>query len=78
MLKDQNKNRPAGFHCPNCQFFIEMSIDGLLYEESQKCPGCSTVFVMNRSESREALELVQKLKVAMQNLDSVKEFKGSK
>jgi len=69
------ENRPAGFNCPVCSFFIEVSIQGLLYDPNHRCPRCGTDFSMNRHESSEALELIQKVHVAMKNLDSVKEFK---
>ena len=69
------ETRSPGFNCPKCNFFIEMSIQSLLYDENHKCPGCFTIFNMNRSKSTDALELIQKLHVAMKNLDSVKEFK---
>lgn len=67
--------RPAGFNCPNCQFFIEVSVHSLLYATGHTCPGCHTQFTMNRGESKEALELVQKLHVAMENVQKSKEFK---
>ena len=70
------EQRPIGFNCPKCNFFIEMSLEGLLYEAAHKCPGCMTEFRMDRQESSTALQLIQKLHVAMQNLDSVKKFQG--
>jgi transcription elongation factor Elf1 len=69
------ENRLAGFNCPVCSFFIEVSIKGLLYDTNHRCPRCSTDFKMDRNESSEALELIQKVHTAMENLDSVKEFK---
>ena len=71
-----NAQRPIGFNCPKCNFFIEMSLDGLLYEATHKCPGCMTEFRMDREESSAALQLIQKLSVAMKNLDSVQKFSG--
>ncbi len=68
------KSQPAGFNCPVCSFFIEVSIQGLLYDANHRCPRCSTDFSMDRHESSDALELIQKVHVAMKNLDSVKEF----
>jgi len=74
--QEQKQQRPAGFQCPNCQFFIEVTIEGLLFQKSQKCPSCMTEFTMDRGESKEALGLIQKVHAAMQNLDSAKQFKG--
>jgi transcription elongation factor Elf1 len=72
-----NSQRPAGFNCPKCNFFIEVSIQSLLFDDTQKCPGCGIVFSMDRKRSTEALQLVQKLHVAMKNLDSVKKFNNA-
>lgn len=66
------KQRPAGFNCPVCAFFIEVSIDSLLHAKHEKCPKCQTVFTMNRNESEVALEFLQKLKVAADNLKSTR------
>jgi len=66
----KQKQRPAGFNCPKCAFFIEVSIESLLRSENEKCPKCQTVFTMNRDESQVALEFLQRLKVAADNLKS--------
>ena len=47
MLPPQKPERSPGFNCPNCNFFIEMSIEFLLYDKTQTCPGCTTVFSMD-------------------------------
>jgi predicted RNA-binding Zn-ribbon protein involved in translation (DUF1610 family) len=67
-----------GFECPKCKFFIEITIQSLLFGDNQKCPGCGTAYTMDRTKSRDALQLVQKLHVAIQNLESVKRFEGAK
>ena len=72
----QKDQKPAGFKCPQCSFFIEMSIQSLLFEDNHKCPGCSTVFTLNRGASRDALQLVQKLHVATKNMDMKDKFNG--
>jgi uncharacterized paraquat-inducible protein A len=74
-MTDKKNPKPAGFQCPKCQFFIEVSIQSLLFEAGHQCPRCATLFSMDRGQSTEALQLIQKLHVAMKNLDSVKEFK---
>ena len=70
--------RLPGFDCPKCKFFIEVSIQSLLYDDTQKCPGCGMVYAMDRSKSTEALKLVQQVHVAMKNLESVKKFDNSR
>ena len=73
--QQKEPQRPAGFNCPQCSFFIEVTIQGLLYDDNHKCPGCGTVFHLNRQQSQTALSFVQKLHVAAQNLDSVDKFR---
>lgn len=67
----KKQTRQPGFNCPKCAFFIEVSIQSLLYNDMQKCPGCGIVFSMNRAKSTEALKLVQQVHVAMKNLEAV-------
>ena len=74
-MDNKQSPKPAGFECPKCHFFVEVSIQSLLFEAGHKCPRCATVFSMNRNESSEALALILKLHVAMKNLDAAKEFK---
>lgn len=74
----QPEQRPAGFQCPKCNFFIQVSIESLLYQQGHTCPSCMTVFTMDRQESQDALTLMQKLHTAMKDLDSVKKFEGGK
>jgi len=78
MLPSQKRERSPGFNCPKCNFFIEMTIESLLYESTQTCPGCTTVFSMDRTQSKEALQLIQRLHVAMKNIETVKKFDGKR
>jgi uncharacterized paraquat-inducible protein A len=68
----RQKQRPAGFNCPKCAFFIEVSIESLLRASSEKCPKCQTEFIMNREDSEVALQFIQNLKVASDNLNATK------
>lgn len=72
----QEQQRTPGMPCPNpeCGFFIEMSITSLLTQGEFKCPGCLLTLTMDREVSREALELLQKVNVQKENLESVKKF----
>ncbi|WP_258098250.1 hypothetical protein [Marinoscillum pacificum] len=65
-----------GFKCPKCETHIETSLQDLLYQASITCPKCLTNFSMDREESSKAIELMQKLKVALENIDTAKKFKG--
>ena len=68
----QAKQRAAGFNCPVCSFFIEVSIESLLHVKHETCPKCQTEFTMNRHDSDAALQFLQKLKMAEDNLKSIK------
>lgn len=72
---NKQPERVPGFNCPKCNFFIEVSLQSLLYDHSHKCPSCLTEFSMDRQESKQALELIQKVYTAMQNLETAKNFK---
>lgn len=74
-IPQQPVQKSPGFACPKCGFFIEMSLEGILYEANHKCPRCTTVFTMDRNASTEALKLIQQLSVAVQNLEATREFK---
>ena len=74
MAETNDKNQhPTGFNCPNCNFFIEVSLESLLYDSSHRCPGCHTNFTMDRNESQTALGFLQNLKGAQDNLDTTGE-----
>ncbi len=72
-MNGQQEKTP-GFNCPNCDFFIEVSLKSLLFDSGQDCPGCLTGFKMDRQESKKALELMQKLNTVVDNLESAKDF----
>lgn len=71
-MKETEKK--SGFNCPNCGFFIEVSLKSLLFGKSQDCPSCLTKFEMDRQESKTALSLMQNLNTAIDNLESIKDF----
>ncbi len=69
----QSSQRP-GLPCPQCRFLIEMSIERLLYQSEFKCPACFLTLTMDRMSSQPALELLQKLQVAAENVQKHKKF----
>ncbi|MBC1239133.1 hypothetical protein [Nostoc sp. 2RC] len=68
------QQRTPGIPCPECGFFIEMSIYSLLSQADFKCPGCLLTLSMDREVSRPALELLQKVNTQMDNLEKHKRF----
>ncbi|MCL6591598.1 MAG: hypothetical protein K6U80_16810 [Firmicutes bacterium] len=71
MAENQATRRP-GMNCPECGFFIEISIPRLLGEEGFICPGCGLYLLLNRQESRESLEALNQLQVAIENFNMVR------
>ena len=76
MKKSNNpvEEKKSGFNCPECNFYVEVTLKSLLFEQSQTCPSCLTKFTMDRQESRQALDLMQKLNTVIDNLESAKDF----
>jgi len=70
----KESEQKSGFNCPNCNFFVEVTLKSLLYGASEDCPSCLTKFKMDRQESRQALGLMQKLNTVIDNIESVKDF----
>ncbi len=71
---NQVQQRNPGMPCPECGFFIEMSIMSLLAQAEFTCPGCLLALKMDRAESRPALELLQKVNTQMHSLEKHKRF----
>lgn len=74
MKKNNSQEKAPGFTCPNCEMKVEVTLKGLLYDKSIKCPGCLTAFTMDRGESKEAIALMQKLNTVIENLEATKDF----
>jgi predicted RNA-binding Zn-ribbon protein involved in translation (DUF1610 family) len=70
----QAQQRTPGMPCPECGFFIEMSIYSLLSQAEFKCSGCLLTLSMDREESRPALEILQKVNTQVESLEKNKRF----
>ncbi|MCT7979823.1 phage terminase large subunit family protein [Laspinema olomoucense] len=74
LANSQSTNRSPGMPCPECGFFIEMSIESLLYKQGFTCPGCLLELTMERTSSQPALELLQKVQTSMEKVQKTKRF----
>lgn len=74
MAANPTQQRSPGIPCPNCGFFIEMTVQSLLYQASFQCPGCLLTLSMDRNESRPALEILQKVSREIETLEKHKRF----
>lgn len=68
------QTRPSGLPCPECGFFIETSLEDLLYKRSLTCPSCLLELTMDRDASQESIEWLQKLNHATQEIKKVQTF----
>jgi len=66
---NNRQQQPSGLKCPVCGGFIPISMQQLLTEERFTCPQCSLEIRLNKTDSRQALNALQKVKDAE---DSVK------
>ncbi|MCT7953207.1 phage terminase large subunit family protein [Ancylothrix sp. C2] len=73
-VPSQNRQPSPGMPCPECGFFIEMSIESLLYKPAFTCPGCLLEISLDRPSSQQALELLQKVNLAKGNIEKAKNF----
>ena len=66
------KNKRPGLKCPECDFLIEISIPQLLSQDDFRCPGCGLILSLERASSRESLEALSQIQVAIENLELTK------
>ena len=74
MSSNPSQQRSPGIPCPRCGFFIEMSVQSLLFQPSFQCPGCLLTLSMDRAQSRPALEILQKVNKEIENIEKHKRF----
>jgi len=66
MIPDKKQNK--GFACPECTFLIQPTIRDLLYELTIQCPQCGLKLHMDKQASNAALQALQELHVAVENI----------
>jgi hypothetical protein len=59
---------PPGIPCPKCGALIELKIEDLLRKSLFRCRQCGLELTLNRFQSREALEALDKLQSAIEPL----------
>lgn len=67
------EKQAKGFACPECGFLIQPSIRDLLYEFVIRCPQCGLKLHLDRQESKAALQALQELHVATENVKTLKD-----
>lgn len=62
-----------GFLCPACeQVNIRLSLPRFLSETEIKCPGCGTIFQMDKSQCSRMVEMLQELQDADDAVQSLR------
>lgn len=69
-----NTQKPSGINCPQCTFFIPLTITDLLYRDGVVCPCCSLTLTTNKEASRQALEALQRVQHAQDRLKATEKF----
>lgn len=67
--------RVSGMDCPVCKQFIPVSIQQLLFEGSISCPHCGLSLTINRTQSKQALDALQKVQDAVCHLRETEKFR---
>lgn len=66
--------RRTGLNCPQCGNFIETTIFQLLTSRAIQCPHCHLQLMIDRGKSKQALDALQKVKMAQDNLERKSKF----
>lgn len=66
--------RASGMNCPDCQGFIPVSIRQLLHDSGIVCPHCGLALTINRMQSKQALDALQKVEEVSRQVDGTATF----
>jgi transcription elongation factor Elf1 len=77
-VNSQHQQQPSGFKCPVCGGFIPVSIQQLLTNETFFCPVCGLEIRLNRNDSQNALNALQKVHNAEENVKKASVFNGNR
>lgn len=72
-MEQKTYNKPEGILCPVCQKArIKMSLGDFLYGDGFTCPCCNTKFSMDKSQCEGALDKLQDLFSATNEVERLK------
>ncbi len=72
---NSKQQKPSGFNCPVCGGFIPVSIQQLLTEEKFTCPQCVLEIRLNKDDSQKALNALQKVQDAEDDVKKASAFR---
>ena len=70
------QQQTPGLKCPQCGQFIPTTITELLTAPALVCPYCGLELSINRSESKQAMEILKEVDNASKNLEKASKFNG--
>lgn len=73
MIENQQQKTP-GLNCPKCGSFIPTSITELITASYIECPHCRLRLNIDKKESKRALEILNNVNKAQQNLENASKF----
>ena len=72
-MANQNNNHAPGVPCPQCKNRIPVSIPILLAHSAIFCNNCGIKLTIDKENSQDGLEQLEKLHKAMENVQKVKD-----
>lgn len=63
----------SGIPCPKCSTLIELRITDLLRRSIFRCRQCGLELTLNRFQSRDSLEALNKLQGALESFEAIKD-----
>lgn len=70
------QQQTPGLKCPECGQFIPTTINELLSASALHCPYCGLELIINRNESKHAMEILKEVDDASKNLEKASKFNG--
>lgn len=74
MTMNDGTEKSAGLTCPVCGKFVPASISDLLAKRGLQCPSCGLYLEIDRSHSGKALEALEMLSKAQQQVEATRRF----
>jgi len=72
IVKPPAEERGPGLPCPQCKNLIRLTMEDLLGRDRFFCGCCGLEVRLDRQRSRQSLELMGKIRAAVENVEKVK------
>lgn len=71
---NNQQQRVTGFNCPICNVLIPVSAMELLTSQWISCPACNLELIIDKAQSRKALDLLEKVEQSRDKLEQTSNF----